>query len=671
MADNSRKAELLLLIKEAGAKETAAEIQKLGAATSTVQRELNKIGRSEQIQQIGTEMGLLARKTKDTSAAVAELSKKLAGLGASKDEISAATSAFATAQTGGTTNRLARAGSELRALPSTQIPGLGIGTDAIGNFLRLGGALAGVSEKAAETSKVALALTPVVGQTAAGLASMAVAAAPFVLAAAAIALALKSLSDQAAEEADTINAIVDAQRQIGQDVARGLTSEEAKAQLQELEKLRQDETDRLSSLNQNYSENIESTGAFSGVLKALSGAEEALSSQIATSTTNVETYDTKIAALTLATQDGSLAANDAAEAEKALAEERSKTALSAADNAAKELQSQQRALNATEEQNQKRLSTIEDEKDVVQKQIDVLTESGVTSDEVTTKIAALKDQLGLLGKESDFISSTALEASRQADAEKQAKKDAEDATKKAQQAQEQYTKAVQSAAVTYTQSVEDSSIRLRYAYIDNAERTNRDLLALDTKYQQDEFDLRLKAGRKERDAALDQIDDLDKIREDAKKDAQEALREGDFKALFLARQSGEEALKADQDQFNKETQRRRTAQDDAFDDLKRADQRQRDAKLLSYRYANIDAQDAQTRELRQAQLTQNRALAQASASLNAELGIRQQFWNAVVGQAKQALGQVNGMQKPAGANATSPFGSFQGTFTAIQQVVRK
>lgn len=48
---------------------------------------------------------------------------------------------------------LARIGSEIRQLPSTQIPGLGIGTDAIGNVLRLGGAIGRITEAAGISGK--------------------------------------------------------------------------------------------------------------------------------------------------------------------------------------------------------------------------------------------------------------------------------------------------------------------------------------------------------------------------------------------------------------------------------------------------------------------------------------------------------------------------------------
>lgn len=641
MADQ-KTAKLILSVETKGASEAASKVKQIETSTNTLQQELAKIARADAIGQLATKYGIVAKKTKDATTAAAELYAELKKIDATENEIQGAAGTFQ--QTASSGNRLARIGSELRALPSTQVPGLGIGTDQVASILRLGGALGQVSEKVSVVTTVATALTPALGATAAGIAGIAVAAAPFVIALAAVALALKSLSDQAAKEAETINAIVDAQRSVAQDIANGLTTEEAEEKLATLNAQRKAEADLLARNQQVYTENIENQGALTAVIKATSGAEEALTGQIANSTSLIESYDTSIAALTRATEDGSLAANDAAEAEKKLAEERSKTALGAADDAARQLQAEQKALGATAEQNGKRLTTIEDERAVIEKQIEVLEASGVTSEEVSAKIAQLNGQLGLLGKESDFIKDTALEASRQADAEKKSKKDAEDAAKKAEQAQEQYTKAVQGARTAFKQAQEDIGTRFRYALIDNAEKTNRDLANLQTKFDQEEFDLDLKAKRTERDAALDQIDDLRKIRENAAKDEAKALEQGNFKDLYYARLKGAEELKQDQEEFNRESQLRELRQQDALQDLQRSETRQRDARLLSYRQQNADAETARNRDSLQARTAQNRALAQASASLNAELAIRGQYWNAVLKQTQQALNQMTGAQ---------------------------
>jgi hypothetical protein len=641
MAD-TKQAKLILSVQTEGADKAAASVKQIQSSAVTLQGELAKIGRADTIGQLAVKYGIVAKKTKDATSAAQQLNEELKKINATESEISGAAGTFA--QTAGSGNRLARIGSELRALPSTQIPGLGIGTDQVASILRLSGALGQVSEKVGVVTTVATALTPALGATAAGITGIAVAAAPFVIALIGIGLALKALSDQAAAEAETINSIIDAQRSVAQDIANGLTTDEAEEKLATLNAQRKEEADLLAKNQQIYRENIENQGALTAVIKATSGAEQALNDQIATSTGLLEGYDTSINALTKATQDGSLAANDAAEAEIKLAEERSKAALTSADNAARQLQAEQKALAATEEQNQKRLTTIEDERAVIEKQIEVLTASGLTSEEVTAKIAGLNDQLGLLGKESTFIKDTALEQSRVRDAETKAKKDSEDAAKKAQQAQEQYTKAVQSAKTAYIQSIQDIGTRLTQTLADNRTKFDRDLIGLTVKNQQDEYDLQVKANRAERDAALDQIDDLDKLRKDARKSEQEALREGDFKQLYLSRESAKEAATEQQDELNKERERRALSQRDALEDLRLNFERQRNLRKQGYEYSNIDAQTAQQRELRQAMLTRQRALQVASEGMNAELRLRQNFWNAAVNQTQNALNQITGMQ---------------------------
>lgn len=657
------------------------EQRRLAATGATnLQKELGSISRSDQLQKLGTEMGTLAKKTGDVSGAVKDLDKQLKSLGASKDEVRSVAQAFNAAQAesdggggGKGPNLLQRLGAQGRNLPAVQIPGAGISTDAISNLTRLTGALgeaAGVTKLMASATAL---LTPVLGASAASVAGVLAVAGPLVIIIGGLGLALKALGDQAAAESKAINAIVDAQRDVAQQIAEGLGSEEAKKQLDELNAKRKAEADLLAKNQQIYNENIENQGALTGVLKATSGAEQALSDQIQKSKDLIEGYDTSTQALTQALDDGTLAANDAAEAEKKLAEERTKAVLSAADVAGKELAAQQKALNATEEQNTKRLEAIDDEKAVIQAQIDVLTESGDTSEEVAKKIAALNGQLGSLGKESEFITKTALEVSRANDAEKKAKKDAEDAAKKAEQAQTQYTKSIENAGRQFLQSTQDISTRYRNLASDNELKFNRDIIDLTTKFHRDEFDIQLKANRAERDAALDQQNDLLKIREDANKEEAAAIQEGDFKALFLARQKAQEMLK--QEEATQDTARQKRILDfqDARADALRAAERQRLDRMQGYTRQLADARTAQDRDLAQARLTRQRATQMASEALNAELGIRQQFWNATVKQAQNALNQINGMQAASGQGGTSGAGQFSGSFAArtIARVIRK
>lgn len=666
MADKTTK--LILSVETKGASQAAGDIGKIDTSASNLQKELGKIARDDQLQKLGAEFGQLARATKDADTAVAKLDARLKQLGANDDEIRGVAQSFQGAQSGGQGgNLLQRLGAQGRNLPAVQIPGAGISTDAISNLTRLTGALGEATGVTTLMAQATAALTPVLGASAAGVAGVIAVAGPLILIVGALGLALKAFGDQAAAEAKAINATIDAQRDVAQQIAEGLGTEEAKQQLDEINAKRKAEADLLARNQQIYTENIENQGALTGVLKATSGAEQALSDQIQKSKDLIEGYDTSTQALTNALDDGTLAANDAAEAEKKLAEERTKAVLTAADVAGKELAAQQKALDATEEQNTKRLDSIEDEKAVLQAQIDVLTESGDTSEEVAAKIAALTSQLGSLGKESDFIKTTALAASRAADAEKKAKKDAEDAAKKAESAQTQYTKSVEGAGRQFTQSIQDIGTRFRNALADNQTKFNRDLDDIGMKFRRDEYDLTLKANRAERDAVLDQQQDLLKIHKDANKDEQEALREGDFKALFLARQKTAESLQEEGQALDTRKRQRLQEEQDARADLLRSAQRQRSDRVQAYERQSVDARLANTREIDQARLTRQRALQVASEGLNAELRLLQGYWQQRLGLEKQGIEQSLALASGQGrtpANATSP-----ATFKAVTKIV--
>lgn len=708
MADN-KNVKLILSVETKGTEEAGKELKRLSGDTTTLAQELGKISRANQLQSLAKEMGALSVKTKDLNGAVAQFDARLKALGATKREVQGLASAFqsaakeakalAEAEASAATNgggagglsfgqKLTRLGAQGRNLPSFQLPGMPIATDAISNLTRLSGVLLDVAGKSSVVTAATNLLTPALGAQAAATIGAAAPAAIFVAAFGAIGLALKSLTDATGQNAEAITAYAEAQRALNADIVEGLTTEEAQKKLEDLNESRRLEEELLAKNKAAYAAfeaqateagtSIDDFGSTLGkivfganavgdVAKAISADEQAIADQIAASEKNIETFSAGVDTLTVAMESGRLAANDAAEAEKKLAQERSKAALSDADRAGKELAARQKADDATGEQNQKRLDSITDESAVIQAQIDSLTQSGITSEDVTAKIASLTDQLDLLGKESAYISDTALAASKARDAEKKAAKDAEDAQKKAAQEQEQYTKAVNSAKTAYKQATEDIGARLKYALIDNAQKLGRDLDALETKFANDQIDLQTKAGRAERDAYQDQLDDIADIRDAAAKDEAKALEQGDFKALFLARQKGEEELKQETIEEERARLRRSQSSDDALDDLKLADQRQRDARMLGYRYADADAQTARNRELAQARTTQNRALQIAAEGQNAGLKQLANYWQ----QANniQAQGIANALKmtgaSTAGANANSPFGAFQSQFKAV------
>lgn len=168
MADNNNEVEVKVkvtgteqlkgLSSELAAYKTnlnAAEKANLSIASSalTAQQRIEELKRAARIQEIGTQFGEAAKGVDDTTVAVKALVAQLEKLGASKQEIIAASEAFQRAKvnaqalqasgddSGGGGLNLGRIGGQLRSLPSTAIPGTGLTTDAVANVIRLGGAL--------------------------------------------------------------------------------------------------------------------------------------------------------------------------------------------------------------------------------------------------------------------------------------------------------------------------------------------------------------------------------------------------------------------------------------------------------------------------------------------------------------------------------------------------
>lgn len=100
-------------------------------------------------------------------------------------------------------------GSKLRGLPSIQIPGLGIGTDAIANIIRMAGALNQAAQAVPGVTAATELLTPAIGVTAASLAAMLIPVAAVAVAVAPLIIAFKILADREAEAAKSAKLLAD------------------------------------------------------------------------------------------------------------------------------------------------------------------------------------------------------------------------------------------------------------------------------------------------------------------------------------------------------------------------------------------------------------------------------------------------------------------------------
>lgn len=162
MADKVSK--VVLAWSTTGETQAVASVGKVQAAVNnakkaseTLNEELGNLRGLDIAKELGQYYGTLAGDIEKADVAAKNLGDALFKVGASKTEIAAAATEFerfrqAQAELptfsdgelgvgGGGGGGLSRIGSKIRSLPSTQIPGLGIGTDAIGNLLRVVGAI--------------------------------------------------------------------------------------------------------------------------------------------------------------------------------------------------------------------------------------------------------------------------------------------------------------------------------------------------------------------------------------------------------------------------------------------------------------------------------------------------------------------------------------------------
>lgn len=509
-------------------------------------------------------------------------------------------------------------------------------------------------------------LAPAIGSTAAGVAIAGLAFAGAGIAIAVLGAALKAFTDEQARQAKIIEDIVEAQRTVDEKINAGATTKELNEERELLIRNLEDEKKRLADLNAQYAAQFKDEGITDIFSAVFLGAEEGLSNSIKTTEDSITSLQIKTDALAGGLNDGELAANDMKAAEEELAKQRDKEAagiLSQAAAAGQLVSAQRSALNATEEQNTARLASIEDEKAAIQAQIAVLQASGSTAESVTSEIEKLNASLGTLGQESQFISGTALAASKARDAEKKAVEAAADAQKKAQQdaernaeraaaAQTKYNEAIASAGENLKQATADINTKLKQGLADNLEGMFRDVTDIATKFRRDTFDADIKANQAERDALTDHLRDIDDIREDGRKSERDAIQDGDFKALYLARQATAEALRNEQKETQRETSDRRRADTDARADLLRNAQRERADRMLGYERQNADSRTAAQRELQQAQLARTRSLEAAANAYRAELAQLGQYLqarNQMQAQAnQQALQQSGGGSSRAG-----------------------
>jgi hypothetical protein len=661
MADDTRKSIVELEVREKGADKAAKAVANVGNSAKVLDKDLDRI--SKDIRSGFDSAAVSIDKTADS----------LRDAGKAADDYE---SRIKRIKEGGAdfSGDVASSSAGLRGAVDVFSGGNG---GAVSDLLEVGEALADVGEFAPLAATQLGTLVANLGPVGIGLAAVAAVAA----------IAVAGLAAEQQKAADAIEAELEAQRSLREKLNSGATTQDLIADLDELREAREREAQAVEDNTKRYQDEFTDEGFVD--FRAFSADEQKLADDIETSRKAVVDYDAQIVELEAAIKSNAAATNDAAEAEKKLAEERTQATLDSAAAAGQEIAAKRRADDASYEQNQARINAIDDERAALEAQLSVLQASGDTSEAVAGQIEKLTGQLGALGGEADYIKNTALEASKQRDAEKKAIKEAEasrekaareaeQAAQKSAAAQETYSKAIADAGRTFKQATEDINTKLKQGLADNLTSLFRDSADMAESFRRDTFDQDIKAQQSEREALIGHYRDVEDIRDDALKSESEALRDGDFKQAFLARQAGIEAVRNEERDTARERQDRQRAAMDERADFLRNNQRERTDRQQAYKRQNADLRTNAARELQAASTNKQRQLAMAQESYSSELRQLSQFYqqrNQIMAQAnQQALqGMGGGATGAIGRPSSTPGSQYARIQRAydINNVIRK
>lgn len=405
-------------------------------------------------------------------------------------------------------------GRELRNLPSTQIPGLGIGTDAVGNITRVSGALVDASEKSKVATTAINLLTPALGAQAAATAGAFAPIALLVGGFVAIGAGIKSLVDATSQNVDRINAFAENMRQLNDRIGSGLTTEEAEKNLDELSKSQERNKATLVELLDAYYSAEKQAGVLSGVVRVFSGDEEALSNQINETVKAIEAQDAELKVLNRALNDGSLAANDAAAQLEKLAEEEKKLTEQRQDSITKiqSLNDQEREANAQFQQQQ--LQSFQDR---------VRQNKRLDEDYKLRDLRAEEDHIRQLLKLNKSYHDQTTKI--QADADKQATDVASNLAKQEEDLADKRTDVLED----FNEKIADAEAKFRKQAEKDAIEFGRRRREIENDFQRDSSEARLdfdvRAFKDAQDEQKRELADLRTDRKDAKNERLEELRE--------------------------------------------------------------------------------------------------------------------------------------------------
>lgn len=608
--------------EDAGTRKAQQELAK-------VRREIEDLKKSFRTGAIGS--GEFSKRLTELDREAKKLDKSLDALG-EKRRINIDTGNLEDASKASGAARLQTLGRDIRHLPSVRVPGLGVGTDTFG--------------RAAE----------VAGRLGLNLEQVAVAGAATVIAVGLIAVAFKNFADEAKRQAQELTAVVDARRGVGQDIAKGLTTEDAEKRLEEINRLRAEEQKLLDDTSQALKDAQRDTsvvnllgGDFettqgSRFLSGLIPQVAALQAEVDESTASVAALEAEENALNTALEDGTLAANDAAQAEQRLAQERIAGILEEASQTGELAGLKQRAADLTQEEIDKELERLSIRETSLKAELASLEASGDTSEEVTKKIAQLREELGFLGEQAGVLN-TARRSAKSSEAEKAREKAAKEAEKaendrirkaaqaaeKAARAQDQYNEKLDDTRQKFRDTIQDIGRELTDNFQDIDRQFNDDLAKQSREFNNQELTEERAFQR-----------DLAQIRRDSERAELDATRSRDFAALRAERENRDAAL-----------QERITAEQAENAEQLTEFQQGRQERAIERDLENRDARIDADRARRDAAIARDRGLRDARETYNRALQDQQQFGNQFVGGFQRIYERIMQLQNMNGGGRTT------------------
>lgn len=349
-------------LKKIGANDTEIEkvieqIQSLGKSkpladtsknASLLQKELAKLSRTADLDQIAKEFGEVARQTDNAADAADELTKKLKAIGATDDEIRSAARAFEIERTRSFDSQSSGSSSGGGNAPAfakfrgaaSLLGGSGAG-EIVGVFDDLQDAFEGVSQAASAAPGALASAASALGPVGLGLAAVAaVAAAAFVAA---------SQSIQA--EATRIDEVSKSRLSLSQRLP-DLTQSQAQAELDRNAQVRENLLNDVATAEREYNEFLAAQPDILGnlgdnLLKVGDSREDALAKAVSDAKSAVQSIEADSQTLQDALTQGKVKADETAEAEQKLAEVRGTDTPAAIEKASKAEKEVQQAIEDT------------------------------------------------------------------------------------------------------------------------------------------------------------------------------------------------------------------------------------------------------------------------------------------------------------------------------------